>query len=126
MITKDIIEKYGGKRLSTDEVAVARTEIDKAIKDLENIEYKTGADYLLLKWGGWKSWNSENEEIQKLMKQHDDLGQSLSAMLQHDTSEQTELLCQIVDLIDGIIQNDWSGEYYTKEQAKEYLRGYKA
>lgn len=118
------LEKLKGRQLTTDEAAKVRTKIDEAIKKLENAEYKTGPDYLLLKWGGWKSWNSENKKIQELFKKHDDLGLSASAMLQHETEEQTEIMCEIVDLIDGVIQNDWSGEYYTKQQAKEYLRGY--
>jgi hypothetical protein len=120
----DLVKKYSNKRLSTDEAAEARTAIDEQIKQLENIKYKKGEDYLLLKWGSWKSWDSQNKEIQKLMKKHNDLGLSASVMTQHSTDEQIEILCQIVDLIDGVIQNDWDGDYYTKQQAKEYLRGY--
>lgn len=120
----DLKNKYDGKRLSTDEVAVARTEIDEATKALEQIKYETGGDYLLVKWGTWKEWNSENPKIQELLKEYASIGQSLSAMSQKNTPRQIELLCEIVDLIDGIIQNDWDGEYYSKQQAKEYFRGY--
>lgn len=119
-----LIEKYSGRILSTDEYAVAITEIDRKIKELENIKLEHGGDYLLLKWGGWKSWNSDNKKIQELFKQHDELGLNVSAMLQHDTDKQKDILCQIVDLIDGSIQNDWDGDYYTKNQAKGYIMGY--
>ena len=120
----DVKEKYDGKLLSTDEVAIARAEIDKAIKKLESIRYTTGSDYLLVKWGTWKEWNSENPKIKALLKEYEEIGQSLSAMSQKNTPRQIDILCEIVDLIDGVIQNDWDGEYYTKEQAKEYFRGY--
>lgn len=113
-----------GKKVSTDAYAELQTMIEEAKAKLENIGWKSGDDYLLLKWGGWKSWNSENKKIQELMKKHDALGLSASAMLQHETEEQQKILCEIVDLIDGVIQNDWDGEYYTKKKAKEYIMGY--
>lgn len=122
----ELTKAVKGKTLTTDQVAEMSNFMDEVTKKLESVEYKHGPDYLLVKWGGWKSWNSENKEIQELFKKHDALGLNVSAMLQHESPEQTEIMCQIVDLIDGVIQNDWDGEYYTKERAKEYLRGYSA
>lgn len=113
-----------GRRVNTDTAAKLQNLTSLAIERLEKLEYKKGPDYLLLKWGTWKSWDSENPEIQKLMKEHDSLGRSSSAMMQNTTDKQKEILCGVVDLIDGVIQNDWDGEYYTREQAKEYIMGH--
>lgn len=124
----DSIEKLSSalknRVVSTDANAEIRNLINQAILKLEQIEYNTGSDYLLLKWGGWKSWESDNQKIQALMKEHDELGLSASAMLQKESDRQKELLCQVIDLVNGTIQNDWDGNYYTKKQAKEYVMGY--
>lgn len=119
-----LAELLKDKKLDTDSIPDIQYLVQQATDKLENLSYETGPDHLLLKWGTWKSWNSDNKEIQKLIKKHDDLGLSLSAMSQKETDEQKEILCEIIDLIDGVIQNDWSGVYYTKSQAKDYIRGH--
>ncbi|WP_160665116.1 hypothetical protein [Pseudarthrobacter sp. ATCC 49987] len=121
-----IAETYQGRRFSTDEVAEARNEIDKAIKDLEGISYETGEDYLLLKWGSLKSWNLHSEKAKDLHNRYVVLGSSVSVMSQQDTTEQKELICKMIDECDGVIQNDWDGDYYTKQQAKDYINKYGA
>lgn len=54
-------------------------------------------DHLTLKWGTLKSWKFSSEKGQKLLKQYFDIGASMSAMTQHDTPEQKELICQLID-----------------------------
>jgi hypothetical protein len=120
----DLKEKYDGKTLSTDEAAEARNEIDKCIRELESIDYKTGKDYLLLKWGTLKSWNFHSDKAKKLLKEYDSLGSSMSAMSQVDSPRQKEIILELIDECDGVIQNDWDGDYYTKQQAKDYVNGY--
>lgn len=117
-------QKYEGKRLSTDEAAQARMSINAAINQLESIQYTTGPDSLLLKWGTIKSWELNSERAQSLLKQYEALGTSASAMSQRDTLDQKKLLCRVIDEVDGIIQNDWDGDCYTKQQAKDYVMGY--
>ena len=51
-------------------------------------------------------------------------GVSESAIAQHDTAEQKQALCNLIDAIDGNIQNDWSGELLTKDEAKKYVMEY--
>ena len=86
---------------------------------------KKEKDYLLLKWGSLKDWSGvNNPEAKKLIHKWIRLGVSMSAMMQKDTPEQKELLCQVIDNIDGKIQNDWDGKFYTKKQAKKYILGY--
>jgi hypothetical protein len=117
--------KYHGRELSGDEYALAHNEIDAAQRELEEIEYTcTGDDYLLLKWGTLKGWNFTSERGIDLLKQYSALGSSASAMMQKDTPEQKEIICQLIDECNGSIQNDWTGEYMTKEEAKHYVREY--
>ena len=82
-------------------------------------------DYLLLKWGSLKGWNVENNpEAFEHLKKWSECGVSMSAMCQKDTDEQKKHLCNAIDCFNGIIQNDWDGEEYTKEQAKKYIMEY--
>ena len=84
-----------------------------------------GDNYLLFKWGSLKGWNVKGNELAiRALTQWLELGVSYSAMAQHDTPEQKEALCRLIDAHEGDIQNDWSGEKYTKEQAKAYIMEY--
>lgn len=81
-------------------------------------------DSLSLKWGTLKSWNIHSEAGKALLKRYHEIGHSMSAMMQKDTPEQKEILCQLIDGCAGEIYLDWEGEYVSKEKAKEYVRGY--
>ena len=81
-------------------------------------------DYVTLKWGTLKSWNIQNPETWSIMEKYFELGQSMSAMMQRDTDEQKELLCQVIDKIGEPVYLDWDGEYVSPEEAKEYIRNY--
>lgn len=83
-------------------------------------------EYLLLKWGTLKGWNlGENEAARAAAQRYDEAGPVLmSAMAQHDTPEQKQALCDIIDAINGPITNDWSGEEMTKDEAKKYVLEY--
>lgn len=82
------------------------------------------AEHLLLKWGTLKGWNLESEKSLDAAKRYADGGMSLSAMQQHDTAEQKQALCDLIDAIDGEIRNDWSGEVMSKDEAKKYVLEY--
>lgn len=120
----EIKQAVDGKRVSTDTYAELSNIFSEAVQQIEDIELKTGKDYLLLKWGTWKSWNSENTKIKKLMQEYNDLGVTVSAMEQKNTPRRKDILCEVIDLIDGVIQNDWDGNYYTKEEARKYVMEY--
>ncbi len=50
---------------------------------------------------------------------------SASAMCQHDTPEQKELICQIIDMCGAeTIYLDWDGIEVSKDEAKKYVREY--
>lgn len=82
-------------------------------------------EHLLLKWGTLKGWSfPDNDKAVELLKKYHEHPVSMSVMAQHDTSEQKEILCRLIDVCNGPIQNDWDGKVYTKEQAKEYILNY--
>lgn len=82
-------------------------------------------NHLSLKWGTLKGWNfSGLPEAQKLLERYDELGSSISAMSQHDTPEQKEIICKLIDLIPGEIYLDWDAKYVSKEWAKKYVLDY--
>lgn len=82
------------------------------------------SESLLLKWGTIKGWHFEKEETKNIAKQWAALGTSMSCMAQCDTPEQKQLICKLIDAVDGEITNDWSGETMTKDEAKEYIQTY--
>lgn len=87
-----------------------------------NMEEK---DELILKWGTLKGWHMHSDKGQELLKKYHDLGASPSAMLQRDTPEQKELICQIIDECNAeTIYLDWDGKYISKDVAKKYIREY--
>ncbi len=83
-------------------------------------------DSLLLKWGTLKGWDLKSEASRAAAQAYLNAGpqSGAGAMTQHDTDEQREAMCALIDAIDGPIQNDWSGEIMTKEEAKKYVREY--
>jgi hypothetical protein len=82
-------------------------------------------DRITLKWGTLKSWDINTPAAFEFLKQWHALGSTLSAMAQHDTPEQTALLCQMIDASNvETVYLDWDGKEVTKEEAKEYLLNY--
>lgn len=85
------------------------------------------AESLDLKWGTLKGWSlGSNQKAIDLCNRYVDLGASMSAMAQKDTPEQKQIICELIDAVDGEIRNDWSGEVMTKEAAKKYVMEYRA
>lgn len=84
------------------------------------------SDRLMLKWGTVKGWSLESEAARSAGQKYLAAGpQALGAMQQADSDEQKKALCELIDVIDGEIKNDWSGEIMTKEQAKAYVLEYR-
>ena len=82
------------------------------------------ADSLTLKWGTLKGWDLQSESARAAGQAYADFGMSMSAMAQHDTTEQKKALCALIDAVDGEIWNDWDGVVMTKDDAKKYVMGY--
>jgi len=82
-------------------------------------------DSITLKWGSLKGWHIETPAAFELLKQWHELGVKMSAMAQHDTPEQKDILCRLIDAADcETVYLDWDGEHVSKEQAKDYIRNY--
>jgi hypothetical protein len=80
---------------------------------------------LTLKWGNVKGWDGfdEGTPARTALEKWADSGQGLSAM-QRQTPDQRELICAIIDAVDGEIWNDWDGKAMSKDEAKDYVRNY--
>ncbi len=65
-----------------------------------------------------------NDEAIKLLKRYEEIGASFSAMTQHDTPEQKEIICKLIDAMPGEIYLSWDGIYVSKADAKKYVLEY--
>ncbi len=83
-----------------------------------------GDDTLSLKWGSLKAWNLKKPASLDLLKKYHDYPTSMSAIAQHDTPEQKEILCELIRQHDGTIYLDWDGKFVTKDQAIAYIMDY--
>ena len=82
-------------------------------------------DYLTLKWGTLKAWNLTSDKGVELLKLYFELGSSPGAMTQHDTPEQKDLICQMIDECGAeTIYLDWDGVDVSKDDAKRYVLEY--
>lgn len=84
------------------------------------------ADELLLKWGSLKGWGLESPAAIAAMERFVALGMSMSAACQEMTPAHKEALCDLIDAVDGEIQNDWTGKIMTKDEAKKYVLEYRS
>ena len=80
---------------------------------------------LSLKWGTLKAWNFKSDKAKALLREYDEEGSSMSAMMQRDSSRQKEIICELIDVGDfDKVYLDWDGKYVSKEEAKKYVREY--
>jgi hypothetical protein len=82
------------------------------------------AESLLLKWGTVKGWRDLTEKSVEIMKRYFADGMSLSAMSDYPDENRKAILCELIDQLEGQIQNDWPGEIMTKDEAKKYVLEY--
>ena len=82
------------------------------------------SEYLSLKWGTLKGCNLESDASKAPALKFSELGMSMSAMSQEMTDGHKDALCELIDVVDGPITNDWSGDEMNKGEAKKYVREY--
>lgn len=85
---------------------------------------ETKKENLLLKWGSIKGWDNLTDKSVEILKRYYVDGMPLSAMADRPDDARREVLCELIDQIDGEIWNDWDGVQMTKEEAKKYVRDY--
>lgn len=95
--------------MSTDTAAELQNFVKEATRKLDNMSYKTGPDYILLKWGSIKGWELTSEKGKALSTEYLEHGRSLSAMAQKDDERQKEIILEMIDECNGVIQSDWDG-----------------
>lgn len=82
-------------------------------------------DSITLKWGTLKAWEIKTPAAVELLKRYHELGMSMSAMAQHDSPEQQQILCDLIDASDvELVYLDWDGKEVSKQEAKDYIRNY--
>lgn len=84
-------------------------------------------DFLLLKWGTLKGWNFSNSpEAKQALMEYEEIGSCASAIMQKDTLRQKELICIMIDKVNGEVSSDWTGEDWTnnRDAAKKYVMEY--
>lgn len=84
------------------------------------------ADELTLKWGTIKGYELESPAAMAALDKLRALGpRSMSAMTQHDTDEEKQAICDLIDALDAeTVYLDWDGKDVTKEEAKRYVLDY--
>lgn len=85
------------------------------------------AEELTLKWGTLKGWKlDENGPAFAALKRYHEAGTvSMGAALQHDSAEQKQALCELIDALDAeTIYLDWDGKDVSKDEAKRYVLDY--
>ena len=85
------------------------------------------SESIRLKWGTLKGWDDlkEGGATFDAIDQYHKVGPVYgSCMAQSDNKVQKEFLCQAIDACDGEIFNDWSGEFMSKQEAKDYVNNY--
>ena len=81
-------------------------------------------EYLTLKWGTLKAWKFEktNERAIALLTKYHELGASISAAMQHDTPEQKQIICDLIDSGEfDTVYLDWDDKDVSKQEAKDYV-----
>ena len=82
-------------------------------------------EHLALKWGVPKSWNVKRDVTRELLKKYASFGWSDGAAQQPNTDDHKLALCELIDAIDAdTIENDWTGEQMSKDEAKKYVMEY--
>lgn len=82
------------------------------------------AESLLLKWGTIKGWDDLSERSQEIIGRYFANGVPHSCMADHPDDSRKTVLCELIDQLDGEIQNDWSGEIMSRDDAKKYVLEY--
>lgn len=81
---------------------------------------------LSFKWGTVNGWAHLSPATQDCLKRFWAEGIPASAMMDRPRGGRVDILCEAIDGLadDGELWNDWNGCAMSKDEAKEYVRGY--
>ena len=82
---------------------------------------------LTLKWGTLKAWHVQRggPAFDALKRYHETGPVALGAAQQHDTPEQKQAICDLIDALDAeTVYLDWDGVHVSKDEAKKYVMEY--
>lgn len=87
------------------------------------------SDFILLKWGTLKSYDFTNspEALLTLQEYHSIEDSGIAELsLNTDSPKQKDLLCKMIDQVNGEVRIYWGNEDCTndREKAKKYVRDY--
>lgn len=84
------------------------------------------SDFLRLKWGTLKAWDFSNSpEALAAYQEYYDIEESKTVGLEVDTPRQKELICKMIDTVNGQVTIWWNDpNTQTREDAKEYIMNY--
>lgn len=83
------------------------------------------AEHLLLKWGTVKGWDDLSDKSVEILKRFFADGMSMSCAMDHPDNDRREILCELIDQLNGEITSDWTGKTMSKDEAKKYVREYR-
>lgn len=83
-------------------------------------------EHLLLKWGTIKGWDDFSEKSQEIVSRYFEDGMCMSAASDRPDEKRKAILCELIDQLDGEIQNDWTGKQMSKDEAKKYVMDYRS
>jgi hypothetical protein len=81
-------------------------------------------EHLNLKWGTVKGWSDLSDKSVELLQEYFKEGYPLGCATDKPDAERKEVLCKLIEQLDGTIYNDWEDKEMTKEEAKQYILTY--
>lgn len=83
------------------------------------------SEELILKWGTVKGWQGASGKSQEILRRYFAGGCSMSCMADRPDATRKQILCELIDQLDGKIYLDWDGKYVSKDEAKKYVMEYR-
>lgn len=85
-----------------------------------------GTEWLSLKWGTVKGWRDLSKTSMAILQRYFADGMPMSCAMDRPNDERKQILCELIDELDGRIYLDWDGKYVSKVEAKKYVAEYGA
>lgn len=114
------------RRITNDDVSKWLMELQAEMETLKN-PTPPNKDFLRLKWGSFKACDFTNSpEAYETLQEYLQLCNGGGAAQQENAPRERELLCKMIDQVNGSVTIYWTGEDCTndREKAKRYVMTY--